>query len=624
VVFSVLSNMIAFAPMFFVPGISGKFFRVIPLIAISVFFVSLIESLFILPAHLAHQKPTPKTGYRAAIRRGQRRFGKALTHFVNHVYQPLLEAAVKRRYLTLAVGFAIMILVLGLVVGGRIRFSFMPKIDTDLVTANATLTFGSPVEDTERVAGELLRTAREVIEDNGGENILRGILMNVGNAMNPAMGPMPTSASTGGHLAAISIYMVPSKERDISATEFVKQWRGKMGGLAGLESLTFDYSAGPAAGSAIDIELRHRDIGTLEAAAADLAARLGTYNGVTDIDDGFSAGKPQLDFKVRPEAGALGVTAVDLGNQMRAAFYGARAFRQQRGREEIWVMVRLPESERRSEYEVEHFMIRTPGGGEMPLTEAAMIERGSSYTEIKRVDGRRVVNVTADVNIAQANANEVLDDVLSGVMPEVLATYPGLSFGLEGERREQRESMSSLLTGFVMAMLVIFAMLAIPFRSYVQPFAVIIAVPFGIVGAVIGHMIMGFDLSVISTMGIVALSGVVVNDSLVLIHKANENISEGMTHAEAIIAAGNRRFRPIILTSLTTFFGLAPMMFETSVEARFLIPMAISLGFGILFATAIILLLVPSLFMIIEDAKDLTARYKAFFFGQSDSAEATT
>jgi len=600
VTFSVLTNIVAFAPMLFVPGISGKFFRVIPLITISVFLISLIESLFILPAHLSHSKPTPEKGYRALLRRGQRRFTEGLDTFIHNFYKPVLERSVRNRYLVVAIGLACLILSIGYVGGGGVKFTFLPKIDQDLITVNAELAFGSPVEDTERVMAQLEAAAREVIDENGGDEIVRGIMVSIGSGMQAAGGGPPDNLGSGSHVAGVSVYLVASDKRPISTTEFTRQWRNRLSDLTGLESLSFNYSTGPSSGPAMTVQLIHPDLEVLERAAADLAAELGTYNGVKDIDDGFSLGKPQLDLEVRPEARALGVTAADLGSQLRGAFYGSRAFRQQRGRDEIWVMVRLPEDERRSEYHIDNYLIRTPQGGEIPLHEAALVTRGRSYTEIKRTDGKRQVSVTADVNAAEANAGEVLSDVIATAMPGLLDKYPGLSYSLEGEQRDRQESLGSLFQNFIIAMMVVYALLAIPFRSYVQPMVVMSAIPFGFVGALIGHVVMGFDLSLISMMGLVALAGVVVNDSLIMIHKANENRKE-MSVRDAVVGAGLRRLRPILLTSLTTFFGLAPMIFETSMQARFLIPMALSLGFGILFATLINLLLVPSLYLIVDD-----------------------
>ncbi len=602
VAFSILTNIAAFSPMLFVPGISGKFFRVIPIIVISVFLISLLESLFILPAHLAHQKRRSQKAKRRSL---QTRFAKLLEWVIRRAYKPSLRLAIQNRYFTLAVCLALMMVAFGMIAGGRVKFTFLPKVDADEVTANAALTFGSPIEDTRAMADRLVATANQVIEEHGGQAISRGVLTTLGQWARGG-GPNPGPAAAGAHLTSVAVFLKPTDQRDITASQFAAKWREKLRDITGLESLTMRYSTGPSGGAAVDVELSHPDINTLETAAADLAGELQSYAGVKDIDDGFSRGKSQFDFTLKPEARALGVTAADMGRQLRDAFYGSRAFRQQRGREEIWVMVRLPKEERQSESDIGQFLIRTRNGGEIPLAEAADIQRNRSYTEIRRRDGRRIVNVTADVEAKIANANDVLSELEKTALPALLDKYPGLASQFAGERQEQQESIFNLAFGYIFAMMVVFALLAIPFRSYIQPVIVMASIPFGVIGAILGHLVMGYDMSLISLMGIIALSGVVVNDSLVMIHAANDNrASGGMKALDAIQAAGARRFRPIILTSLTTFFGLAPMIFETSVQARFLIPMALSLGFGILFSTFIILLLTPSLYMIVEDARRL-------------------
>ncbi len=603
VTFSILTNVTAFMPLFFVPGISGKFFRVIPAIVVSVLIISLVESLFVLPAHLAHQKPPRKRGFRAFLYRHQQRISQGIAWAIRTFYGPVLGLAIRSRYLTVAIGLSLLLMAAGYVAGGRVNFTFLPRVDTDLVSVSAVLPFGSPVNETEKVQERLYQTALEVLEQHGGKAITRGIFAQIGRSLGASGPGGPGGSNSGSHTTNVQVYLVAFEERTVTASQIAREWRIAAGDIPGLESLLFHYTTGPRAGDAIDVELSHPDIEVLEEASAELAESLLTFAGVKDINDGFEQGKPQLDMTIRPEARSLGVTATDMGRQVRNAFYGARAFRQQRGRDEIWVMVRLPEEERESEYDIEELVILTNNGGEIPLTEAVNIDRGRAYTVINRRDGRRVVNVTADVELGVANAGNILASLQEKVLPGLLERHAGLQYSLEGEQREQRETLSSLSTGFLLAQIGIFALLAIPFKSYIQPLVVMTAIPFGMIGAIAGHVIMGYDLSVISMMGIVALTGVVVNDSLVLIVAANNARDEGRSPYEAITAAGVRRFRPILLTSLTTFFGLAPMIFETSVQARFLIPMAISLGYGVLFATVIVLLLVPALYIIVEDCK---------------------
>ena len=405
----------------------------------------------------------------------------------------------------------------------------------------------------------------------------------------------------GSHLVGVQVFLIPSDEREISGIDFAKEWREEMGEVPGLESISYSAQIAAAGGAAIDIQLSHRSTEILEKASQELASAIQPYAGVTDIDDGVSHGKPQMNFSLKPEARSLGVKVQDLARQVRASFYGSEALRQQRGRNEVKVMVRLPEDERKTIFTVEELILRTPDGGEIPLKEAADVDLGLSYTSIRRSEGRRVLSVTADVDENIANANEILSNIQSTILPGLFSKYPGLTYSLEGEQREQRESMESLAVGFVFALIAIYSLLAIPFKSYTQPLIVMISIPFGFIGAMIGHFLLGYELSVVSMFGIIALSGVVVNDSLVLVVTTNRFQEEGLSAYEALMKAAPHRFRPILLTSLTTFFGLAPMIFETSMQARFLLPMAVSLGFGILFATFIVLLLVPSFYLILED-----------------------
>jgi len=398
-------------------------------------------------------------------------------------------------------------------------------------------------------------------------------------------------------------------ERDISAREFAREWRQRLGDIPGADSLKFKFATGPAADAPISIQLSHRDVPTLERAAAELASTLRGFTGVKDIDDGVSLGKEQLNFKLKPEARSLGITETDLARQVRSAFYGAEATRQQRGRHEIRTYVRLPEHERTSLADLEDLLIRTKDGGEIPLGVAAEVGRGRAYTSIKRKDGRRVIDVTADVEEGVANANKVVADLEKKALPALMRKYPGLSHALSGQQQEQGEALGSLFRGFIIALVVMFGLMAIPFRSYAQPLIIMTAIPFGMVGALAGHLLMGYDLSLLSGMGFVALSGVVVNDSIVLITAINAFRAQGMSLEEATIAGAARRFRPIMLTSLTTFLGLAPMIFEPSIQARFLVPMALSLGFGVLFATLITLLLVPAFYLGLEDIRQAWRRF---------------
>jgi len=376
-----------------------------------------------------------------------------------------------------------------------------------------------------------------------------------------------------------------------------------VGQITGLESLKFESDrGGPGRGAALTVELSHRDIDVLDRASSTLADWLSNYPNIKDIDDGYTPGKRQFDYSLTEAGHSLGLTQQALARQLRNAFYGSEAVRQQRGRNEVKVKVRLPREQRVHQYDLEQLLIRTPLGKDVPLSQIADVKRGRSYTVINRRNGRRTVSVTANVEpISQTSQMETI--LKEELLPQLVKDFPGLSYGWEGRQQDMKESTSSLFTGLIMALFGIYALLAIPFRSYYQPLIVMIAIPFGIVGSVLGHILMGYSLSLMSMMGIVALAGVVVNDSLVLIDYANRLARNGAAPLDAIHQAGVRRFQPIMLTTLTTFGGLAPMIFETSRQARFMIPMAISLGFGILFATTITLVIVPCLYSIAEDIR---------------------
>ncbi|MCP4678321.1 MAG: efflux RND transporter permease subunit [Deltaproteobacteria bacterium] len=607
VVFSVLTTVAAFMPMFFVPGFAGKMFRQIPAVVISILVVSLVESLFILPAHLAHLGKGKQTGILGGPARMQQRISRLFEWMIEKTYAPVLKRAIKYRYVTIGASIAVLIVTIGFVAGGRIGFSFMPKIESELVTAKAVLPFGTSIDETRAFEQRLVKTVKEVVANNGGDRIMRGIYSQIGKPVG-AFGPHDSmAAKTGGsHLATVQVQLQPSDMREISAAAFADDWRRRVGEVAGIESLTFISDLSPGGGAPVDIQLSHTDMEVLKQAAGELAEALESYNGALDIDDGFSSGKPSLDFTLKPEARSLGLTAMDLARQVRSSFFGAEALRQQRGRDELKVMVRLPLEERRSEHDVEELFLRTRDGGEIPITEAADVNRSVSYTEIKRLDGRRVVDVTADVDTKMTSATKILASLEIDVLPDLIKRYPGLNFTRAGQNQEMRESMTSLGLGFVVALVAMFGLLAVPLRSYAEPlFVVMAAIPFGIVGAVIGLAVMGLDLSLIAVMGLVALSGVMVNSSLVLIHAANQFRDGGTTSVDAIYKAGLRRFRPIVLTSVTTFGGLAPMIFETSMQARFLIPMAVTLGFGVLFGTFVTLGVVPAFYMVLEDVRNL-------------------
>ncbi len=594
VTFSILTNVAAFMPLYFIPGVMGKVFKMIPLVVCTAFLISLFESLFILPAHLGHRQERKLGAMRGWIHLRQQAFSRWFISWVRDRFGPFLDAALSRRYLVVALAIAVLVFFLAYAGSGRMGLGLFPRVESDFARASANLPYGTPVEKTEAVAGKMRSAALKVVEESGHPELVTGIYTRVGRG--------------GSHNLFMIVYLADPEIRDgiMTTREFTRKWRENVAQLPEAENLNFasDFG-GPGHGSAITVELSHRDTRVLEHASAELAAELENYSLVKDIDDGFQPGKEQLDFTLTERGKALGLTADNVARQIRSSFYGSRVLRQQRGRNELTVTVRLPERERESLYSLEEMMIKAPPGGFVLLRDAVDIQRGRAFTAINRRGGRRVVQVTADIN-DRSRSGEIEDALKETELPRLLGRYPGLQYSFEGRAADTRESMSSLKIGFTIAMILIFTMLAVPFKSYIQPLIVMSSIPFGIIGAVIGHMIMGYSLSVVSMFGIVALSGVVVNDSLILIDFANKRIrNQGMSVHDAVLDSAIQRFRPILLTTATTFGGLAPMMFERAIQARFMIPMAISLGYGILFATVITLILVPCLYMVIEDLGNL-------------------
>jgi multidrug efflux pump subunit AcrB len=592
VTFSILTNIVAFMPMFFVPGVAGRVFSNIPLVVVLAFSLSLLESLFILPAHLGHHKARKRYGLFKKIYNGQQFIGIRFAKWIHDSYQPWLNKVLKHRYVALAIALSILIIAFAYAASGRMGFSMFPRVESDFARAFISLPFGSPETQTEEVMNQLFAGAEQVVEECNCPELVVGVYASQG--------------WQGANTAVVWVYLAEPSIRDsiMSTDEFVRRWRETVGPIQGAEQARFESDfGGPGAGRALTIELTHRDVDILKAASSELAGELLNFPIVSDIVEGYAMGKRQVDFTLKPEAKSLGLTAFDIARQMRSAFYGSEVSRQQRGRHETRTVVRLPLDERDSEYFLEEFLVRTANGRDVPLRDVADFAYGRAYTSIERRDGRRVVQVMADVT-PRDQANQVVNALVAEHIPELEARYPGLTWSFAGQQRDIQDSMVSLYQGFALALLAIYALLAIPFKSYVQPLIVMMGIPFGVIGAIIGHIIMGYGLSVISMMGIIALSGVVVNDSLVLINYANRLREKypGMTPHFAAVKAAVQRFRPIVLTTLTTFFGLTPMMFERSRQARFLIPMAISLGWGILFATMITLILVPCLYLAIEDA----------------------
>ncbi len=585
VFFSILTNVIAFIPLLFIPGTTGKFWWPLPAIVIIVLIVSLIEALFILPAHLAHSSGENHKGLLKYPEKWQKSFAAGFNRFVDKKYRPFLELTLKHRYITFSLAIALLIVVGGYGYSDHMGMIMMPEVSADEIEAGVRLPVGTTPDQAAQVAIEITESTQAMFEKHDLYRVAEGIKTNV----------------RGQNFIDVEIVMKPPGERDMEAREVIQLWRDEIGAIEGVDQITFESERGPGGYEQdISVDISHSNIDVLEKASLAFMERMENYSETQDINDNFDKGKMQYDFKLLPEGRNLGLTPSDVGNQIRDAFYGALAMRQLRGTNEIEVRVKLPLEERKDVYNLEELVIRTPDGLEVPLLDVASLEQTEAFLTINRRDGRRVVSVGMDIEPAGA-VSRVMESITSTELPQLRADFPGTTWSFQGTQADMRESTQTLWSGFFLAMLIIYALLAVAFSSYLQPLIVMTAIPFGIVGAVIGHILLGYDLSLVSMMGVIALSGVVVNDSLIMIDYANKKRS-GMSAFEAIHEAGLRRFRPIILTTITTFGGLTPIILETSQQANYLIPMAISLGFGIVFATSIILIIVPCLYMILEDA----------------------
>jgi len=607
---AVVTTVLAFVPLAYTLGIMGKILRALPVVVVSVLSISLVEALLILPAHLSGGDPARRGLLRRLTDRINQWTDRTLRAFINGPFARFVERAVRWRYVTLASGLMVLLATLGCVAGGHVKFVFIDAVEADNMVAMLSMPQGTPVEQTREVIERVERAALEVIERYdrqrpGQPSLMKHISVAVGTQ--PTMGrggviQVDMGQTAQSHLAEVNLELLRGEERGISSVALKNAWRTQVGEVVGVSSLEY-YSEILDMGKSVEVELSHQDFDTLLAASERLKSILRDYAGVSDIADDFEPGKAELKLALKDTGRTLGLTLSDLARQVRQGFYGDEAQRVQRGRDDIRVMVRYPKQHRQSLADVENMRIRLPDGAEIPFRTVAEIEYGRGYATIKRIDRRRVVSVSADVDEAVTNAREINTELNASLLPGLAAEFPGLQFRFGGEQRARNESLGSLWVNFSIALLAIYGLLAVQFRSYAQPAIVMSAIPFGLVGATWGHLAMGYNLSILSMFGIVALAGVVVNDSLIMIDLINRERAEGVPLSQILRDCATRRFRPIMLTTLTTFCGLLPMITERSLQARFLIPMAISLAFGVIFATAITLVLVPSLYMILEDVK---------------------
>ncbi len=597
VTFGILTTVAAFLPLAFIEGNRGQLFAQIPVVVIPVLLMSLIESKFVLPSHLKNIRLRQEKEEPSRFSRFQQAFADGFERAIIRFYQPILKVALNHKLTTISAFIGVFLIILALIMSGWTKFIFFPRIPSETVRVTLTLPTGTPFEVTNKYIVDIAEHARALQKKHQDAVTGESVIINI----------LATTGGRGGvtNEGRVRFEITPPEKRTnpVTSQQLVKEWRQLIGPIPGAESMAFRAEIGRTS-SPIDVQLSATSLDTLRDAAEQVKQQLATYPTVFDIADSLSDGKEELQIELTEQGRALGFTRVEVSQQVRRAFFGAEVQRIQRGRDDVRVMVRLPINERRSVSSLQNLLVRAPDGSEVPLSHVATLQPGQSPSAIYRIDRYRTVNITADIEKANTNMT-VLQAELKDFLDELVTQYPGVSHSLEGEAREQQESFGSLGWALMFVFFVIYALLAIPFKSYIQPLIVMSVIPFGMIGAVAGHWLMGMELTIMSLLGMLALIGVVVNDSLVLVDYINKTSSEGGDLQQAVLRAGAARFRPVMLTSLTTFIGLMPLLFEQSTQAQFLIPMAVSLGFGIIFATLITLILVPVNYMSVEVIKGM-------------------
>ncbi|MEZ5473363.1 MAG: efflux RND transporter permease subunit [Marinicella sp.] len=595
VTFGILTTVAAFVPLTLIEGGRSVFFKQLPFVVIPVLLFSLIESKFVLPAHLKYLKKQDKEP--GGFAKFQNKFSKGLEGFVARYYQPLLVKALRNKMMTFTIFLTLVVVVYSTVLSGWTRFIFFPRVPSEIARATLVMPIGTPFEITDKYV-QLIADKAQILKEKyhdktTGEDLIISIMSSSGSAGGEGSGQ--------SHLGRVMFQMVPPEKRQskISSAQLVQEWRDMIGTIPGAEEINYRAEIGRSS-NPIDIRLSGQDLDELQRLANEVKIQLQQYPDVFDISDSLSNGKNQLELELKPQGQVLGITLSSLARQVRQAFFGAQVQRIQRGRDDIRVMLRYSKAERSTINTLDNLIITAPNGTQVPFNEVGLVVSGKSPSVINRLDRKRTVNVIADVNKQTINMTAVNAE-MSDFLDRLISPVAGVSYEFGGEAEEQRESFGTLFYGLIAVLFVIYALLAIPFKSYAQPAIVMSIIPFSPAGAIIGHWIMGMNLTILSLMGMLALTGVVVNDSLVLVDYINKKRQQGMDLLQAVTKSGMARFRPVLLTSLTTFVGLLPLIFEKSTQAQFLIPMAVSLGFGIMFATFMTLFLIPVNYLLLDD-----------------------
>lgn len=627
---SVTTTIIAFSPMFFVSGVMGKFMAVIPFAVIAMLIISLLESTFVLPCHLGHHH-NGLFRLISVLTYPVRPFGLLLGWLSEHatnglewiadrIYLPMLRFSLRYPLIPLSIALAMGLFSVGLVRGGVVPRILFPKTDANNVRATITFPDGTPVAIADQATKRIEETLRELSltlaeERAAAEGLpvekvyeeadpdkpgpVKLTFRQVGEISSTG-GPAAQGGGSGSHVGQIYVELYDTTVRTISSEELLRRWREAVGEVAGAENVTYgSVEVGPG-GKPIEFKILApaEETEQLAAATAAMKEKLAEFEGVFDIADDNNPGKWEFQMKVKDQALSTGITPTDLGETVRNVYYGAEVMRLQRGRHEVKLMVRYPPEERHSLADFREIRVRTQDGSERPITELAEINVERGFSEINRVDQKRSITITADLDEKKTDAESIISGLQASFVPELQKQFPAVTLKWEGQREQSKESVDSLMIGFGVALLMMFVLLVLQFRSYVQPLIILAIIPFGMIGALWGHAIMGLPLTLFSMFGLVALAGVVVNDSIVLIDFINLRVRDGMPAREALAEAGRRRFRPVMLTSMTTIAGLFPLLLERSFQAQLLIPMATSLAFGLMLATLLVLILVPVFYQV--------------------------
>jgi multidrug efflux pump subunit AcrB len=596
VISSSLTTISSFLPLMLISGVIGNILFDIPFVVVCVIIASLIESFLILPGHLRHSFHSM---HHAEPGRTRRWLDDKFNYLKQQQFKPLVTLAVQHRWTTIAMSLALLIMMLGMLASGRILFNFFPSPEGTTITANARFIAGTPGEHVERFLAHVNQSLQETAEELGPELMdLSVTRQGTASAANPG-----ATSQADERFGSIQVEMISPDKRDVRNKDFINVWRDKISLPPGIETFTITERRGGPPGSDIDIRLTGANADTLKTASQEIADKLKTYPGVSAIEDDMPYGQEQLIYRIKGQGEVLGLTVNNVGRQLRAAFDGQLVQIFQDGDDEVEVRVMLPDHERNTLATLENFMIRLPNGGSAPLSSVVEFEARRGFDVLRHTDTQLAIHTTATVDATVNNNNEILADMQESFLPELSARY-GVKIAYEGRAEEQRDTIGDMVQGVMLAFVMIYLVLAWVFASYGWPLVVMAAIPFGLIGALFGHLVMGIDLTILSLFGIFGLSGIVVNDSIILVTFFKQLREAGMATEEAIVEAATQRLRAVLLTSLTTVGGLTPLLFETSLQAQFLIPMAVSISFGLMFATILVLLVIPALLAVHEQTVD--------------------